>query len=318
MSERLTILYIGGYGRSGSTLLERILGQVPGFFSAGELRHIWERSFKEDQLCGCGETFRSCEFWSTVREQAFGSQNGLDLDRVLALKQSVDRLRYIPRHALATRSGRYGSEMAPRIREYSAILERLYRGIQSVSGARVIVDSSKDPSYAFLLNALAFTDLRVMHLVRDSRAVAYSWSRRRVRPEIQGGQAFMPQFSPIKSSVEWNLYNYFFDALSKIGACSRLLRYEDFVRDPAPRLPKTLDGLGLGGGQGLPFTGGRKVELGVNHTVSGNPMRFQTGTIEISPDVEWRDKMTDADRRLVTALTSHLIWRYGYLGEGGR
>ena len=38
-----TVLYVAGAGRSGSTLLDNLLGQIPGFFSAGELRYVWER-----------------------------------------------------------------------------------------------------------------------------------------------------------------------------------------------------------------------------------------------------------------------------------
>ena len=35
---RTKVLFIGGYGRSGSTLLDRLLGQIDGFVSVGEVR----------------------------------------------------------------------------------------------------------------------------------------------------------------------------------------------------------------------------------------------------------------------------------------
>src|SRR6476469_754930 len=54
------VLFIAGWGRSGSTLLDRMLGQVPGVFSAGELRDIWDRGVREDRLCGCGQPFHEC------------------------------------------------------------------------------------------------------------------------------------------------------------------------------------------------------------------------------------------------------------------
>jgi len=34
------VLYIAGWGRSGSTILDNVLGQVDGFFSAGELMFL--------------------------------------------------------------------------------------------------------------------------------------------------------------------------------------------------------------------------------------------------------------------------------------
>jgi len=64
------VLYIGGLGRSGSTLIERLLGQVPGVCAVGELVHLWDRGITEDERCGCGEPFRQCPFWSQVGKTA--------------------------------------------------------------------------------------------------------------------------------------------------------------------------------------------------------------------------------------------------------
>ena len=52
--------------------------QIDGFASFGELRHIWERSFLGNQLCGCGRPFRQCPFWTEVAEVAFGGFDGVD------------------------------------------------------------------------------------------------------------------------------------------------------------------------------------------------------------------------------------------------
>ena len=52
-----------------------------------------------------------------------------------------------------------------------------------MSGRSVVIDSSKDPSYAYVLARAPEIDLRVAHTIRDSPAVAYSWAKRVVRPE---------------------------------------------------------------------------------------------------------------------------------------
>ena len=44
------VLYVGGWGRSGSTLLDLALGQIPGFVSVGELRYLWERPCRAPAL----------------------------------------------------------------------------------------------------------------------------------------------------------------------------------------------------------------------------------------------------------------------------
>src|SRR4028119_1802817 len=98
------------------------------------------------------------------------------------------------------------------LEDCNPVLERLYRAIQRVSGAGVIVDSSKRFSYAVLLSLLPFGDLRVVHLVRDSRAVAYSWARssestvgRRLRSQ---GWTLKARLSPAFQSRVWSLQNY--------------------------------------------------------------------------------------------------------------
>ena len=60
------VLYIAGWGRSGSTLLERLLAEVDGVTLLGEVVHLWERGVREDELCACGTAFSGCPFWSEV------------------------------------------------------------------------------------------------------------------------------------------------------------------------------------------------------------------------------------------------------------
>jgi hypothetical protein len=314
MSERVTILYIGGHGRSGSTILGQVLGRIPSFVYVGELWQIWDRGLRDNERCGCGEPFRSCEFWRAVGYEAFGGWDHADVDRLVALKPYLHRPRYVPHYALAAKTGVHTRQMDTLLEGYDPALERLYRAIQRVSGAGVIVDSSKRMSYAVLLSLLPFADVRFVHLVRDSRAVAYSWTRSKVSPAVVGGR-LMPQFSPTQTSRDWSIRNYSCGFLSELDRLSRL-RYEDFVKNPAFHVSRTLSGVGLGDGfDGRQVVRGREVPMAVDHTVSGNPIRFRTGTVELRPDEEWKTKMSSADRNLVTALTAPLLLKYGYLGR---
>ena len=67
------VMYVASWSRSGSTLLDLMLGQIPGFVSVGELRFLWERGVREGQLCGCGAPVPKCPFWSRVLEEVFGT-----------------------------------------------------------------------------------------------------------------------------------------------------------------------------------------------------------------------------------------------------
>ena len=182
------VRYIGGFGRSGSTMLDLMLGQAPGVFSAGEVREIWQSGLVENRPCGCEQPFRDCSFWQAVGDAGFGGWDRVPLSDILRLRYSLDRpWSFLPLPV----SGMVGSLRA-RIQEYTGTLERLYRAIAEVSGASVIVDSSNLPSHAFLLRTMPAIDLRLIHLVRDSRAVAWSWQKR----VEKRGQAVLPNTFP--------------------------------------------------------------------------------------------------------------------------
>ena len=204
-----TVLYIGGHGRSGSTILAQTLGQIPGFVNVGELWQIWHRGLRENERCGCGQLFHSCEFWRAVGDEAFGGWQNVDVDKMVAFRPYLKRRRYAPHFALAAKTNVRTRQMNALLEEGGPVLERLHRAIQTVSGAEVIVDSSKRFSYAVLLSLLPFADLRVVHLVRDSRAVAYSWRRSKESPAVVGGR-LMPRLSPAQASRVWSLQNYAF------------------------------------------------------------------------------------------------------------
>jgi Sulfotransferase family len=314
MTEQVTVLYIGGHGRSGSTILAQTLGQIPGFVNVGELWQVWHRGLRENERCGCGQLFYSCEFWRAVGEEAYGGWDNVDVDTMVALRPYLKGHRYTPHYALAAKTGIRSRKINTLLEACGPVLERLYRAIQRVSGAGVIVDSSKRSSYAILLSLLPFADLRVVHLVRDSRAVAYSWQRVKENPAVVGGR-LMPRMSPAKASRVWSFPNYSYGFLSGFARLSRL-RYEDFVNDPTFYLAETLSKVGFDDAGSLnDVVRGREISLSVDHTVSGNPSRFQTGKIELQLDEEWKVKMRGADKNVVTALTAPLLLKYGYLGS---
>ena len=301
------VLYIGGYMRTGSTLLGRLLGQLDGWFCTGELRRIWEESFAQDQPCGCGAPFKECDFWRDVITEAYGGFDGVDMERIRHLKLHVDRMRYIPHLVSPWKGAAYGKSLA----EYAAILDRLYAGVQKVTRSRVIVDSSKDASYAYTLANLPGVDFYAVHLVRDSRAVAYSWLRKKVKHETPTGETvYMPQITPAASAAGWMRANLLFEPL-RLRVRYLTVRYEDLLDAPALVVGRIL--ALVGEDQGGVSLEDRTVALGTDHSVAGNPMRFTTGEIPLRLDRQWEDAMSAADRRLVTTMTMPLLLRYGYL-----
>jgi hypothetical protein len=68
----------------------------------------------------------------------------------------------------------------------------------------------------------------------------------------------------------------------------------------------------------LPFVDDRTVELGTNHTVSGNPGRFRTGPVTLRLDDEWVANQAAGDRWATTALALPMLLRYRYPLRPGR
>jgi hypothetical protein len=95
------------------------------------------------------------------------------------------------------------------------------------------------------------------------------------------------------------------------------MRYEDVVRDPSGAVARILDLVGEAGRR-VPVAHDGGVELGIDHTVAGNPIRFQHGPIRIHPDEEWRQQMTPLDRAVTTTLIAPALAAYGYTLRSGR
>jgi hypothetical protein len=303
-----TVLYVGGVGRSGSTLLGRVLGEAPDAVCVGETRYIWSRGMLKNVRCGCGQPFRSCVFWNAVGEEAFGGWNQVDAQRYAEVDLIAEGLRRLPHHLVPA----LHPELAAAIQEYVPVLASLYSAMACVSGARLVVETSKDPNFASLLMRIPGSDVRIIHLVRDSRAVAYSWTRKRRMPSPIGAQTFMPRFKPASTASSWLVSNTAFHLLT-MGRCRYTrIRYESFVDNPRRVLSELSEFAGVQLCPPPEQLLGRKVNLAGHHIFSGNPMRASTGWVEIDLDDEWRRLLPVSQRMAVTALTWPLLARYGY------
>ena len=314
------VLYLGGLGRSGSTLLERSLGQIEGLACIGESVHLWQRGLLQDELCGCGAAFSQCSFWQRVGKGAFGGWDRLDVAEVMRLKASVDRKRFAPRllRAASHRGQAPGSDFDRRLRRYGDVLTRLYAAVLEVSGGQVVVDASKHASTALVLAATAGVDLKILHVVRDSPAVAYSWTKEIARPEAGPGE-YMATWSPAQTAANWTSENALIDRLARRGTPTQLIRYEDFAADPRGALSDLMGFLGYDDTeQALGFINGATMHLDPSHTVAGNPMRFSSGPVDVVPDQAWRSAFPQHKQRLVSGLTMPLRRRYGYPIRSGR
>jgi len=240
-----------------------------------------------------------------VLARAFDAGEPVDPGRMMELLAQGTRARHLPQ-MLGPEGWR--RRLVAQTEEAPRTLATVYAAIAEASGARVIVDSSKLPTYGFLLGYLPKFDPYVVHLVRDPRAAAYSWLRKKELPE--GG--FMQRQGPLKSSLLWTLWNaaagwFWADDPERYLQ----VRYEDFVREPRATVERITAFLEEPM-SGSPFASETEVRLGTTHGVAGNPSRFVTGVVALRSDDEWKSKLRTRDRRVVTAATFPLLRRYGY------
>ena len=300
-------LYISGLGRNGGTLMDRVLGEISGFFSLGEFRFLWAKGARDNELCNCGKPFRDCPFWNAVLADAFGEDGQPDPQHMVDLARSVDRTRWIPWLMSPLRPRRFNALLE----EHKAGMSKVLHALSRQTDGAVLVDSSKFASRAMIIGMLPDVELYVVHLVRDSRAVAYSWTKTVRKKEAVEEVKYMRRYNPAHTALQWLYRNLVSHLLPRYTAGHLRLRYEDFAASPVDAV-RRITALVDESSANLPFVADDTVELGTSHTQSGNPMRFTTGEVKIRPDMAWRNELPSGTRFIVTLLTWPLLLRYGY------
>lgn len=261
MDQLRGVVYIAGAARSGSTLLGLLLSQLHGVSSAGELRWLWDRDIPP--RCRLGDDLVDCPvFGPAVRANTQGAAPSSLPDRPDVVRSVVELL------ARTTRSA-------------------------------WLVDASKSPSQLRRLRD-AGMETRVIHLVRDPRAVIYSHvrrdgmglSRRPIRTQVANWAAKAAVFEP----RTW----------TDRGV---LMRYEDLAHDPHAALSSLATWLGVP----APTDWGATIEVAAPHSLYGNGRVDHTATtIEVREDDAWRHDLDAGTRRLVTVATAPWLLRFGY------
>ncbi|MGZ8594591.1 MAG: sulfotransferase family protein [Actinomycetota bacterium] len=303
---RIKVFYILGTTRSGSTILENVMGNVPGFAAAGEIHMLW-RGIAQGFTCGCGAPVTSCPVWSDVLRRA--GADGLDPREVWDWQLREVRILHTPR-LLRQRS--WPVTGRPTLDRYTSLLAALYPAIGAVTGARVVVDSSKSPAALTVLSHIDGLELYVALLVRDPRAVAYSW-RRGAPSTGRGVDDLSYRPGPARVAGRWVATNLLGERVGRRLPSERfmVLRYEDFVAEPKATVERLVRFAGEEP-PALPFVSERTAALEPNHTVSGNRSRFATGEVEIRLDDAWMREASALRRVAVTSLTLPWLGRYGY------
>jgi len=254
---KIPIIYITGSGHCGSTLLDIILDSHSKIFGVGELEN-----FNKETLCACGKKPSRCSFWGDILKK-------VDFENLKIRRRKIDFILNKDKYYIKKTSRR---ESLKDLIDWLKNNELIYREILEKSRAEIIVDSSKNPDRAELLAKNRSIKLVILHLVRDGRAVAWSYIKKYHKASPYMWKWFA---SNIKAEIlrRRNNSKYIF------------VRYKDLVINPERVIKKILHQVDLEYESKMlhfrHFT---------HHEVGGNRMRL-SGSEEIKEDVNWKQKM---------------------------
>jgi hypothetical protein len=300
-------LFVGGSSKSGSTLLGALLGRVPALLNLGEVNLFWSKRQEPSERCGCGAALATCPFWTAVVGEL--EHDGVDPERMAALATRLDHTRALPR----VLGRRLSAGTAAAWAELATGTANLYRAAYRRSGANYLVDGSKLPTHLLLLRESPAIDLRVLHLIRDGRAVAWSWERkrRRARAGSEEGSGMRRHGSVLADLAIWHVQNFAIDALARRCPHSTRLQYEAMAADPAAALHRALGRLGIEHLDRNPPSD--RLGASCGHAIGGNDrVRFAGEDTPVTVDEAWRRELRGPRLRLWSLLAAPGLRRFGY------
>jgi len=301
------IIYIAGYGRSGSTLLERILSSHEKIFGAGALSNFLDLIDDKNSSCSCGKAIQKCEFWSDV-VKSFSS----DFDNIPKFKNiqnQFDSLSGFPAYI-------FGHCTDKKV-AYREFIQKLFNNIFQKLPDEVsyVVDSSKTARQNFFrpvaLSKIGSFHVKIIHLVRDGRGCMWSNLKGSNRRMEKGLDPRIP-FAALRSAVSWFLANISAHICQAIFPPEDYCRikYEDFVEKPKEALLKLGEFLDVDFHKQIEMLE-KKRNIPLAHQIGGNRLRLKREII-LKKDVEWKSKLKLRYKLLFWLLDWPLALFYGY------
>ena len=295
-SSDVKVVFIVGFTRSGSTLLEHLLSISPGTVAVGEMAYLWDPKIRTTSYCGCGVKLDRCPFWNKILTEYFEQDRSPDSRQFWRFFED-----------LVCNTGKIDDA---RYRRFLNQMESTYAAISDQTQGRVIIDSSKRPIFALAAARLPNVKLTMIHLVRDSRGCVFSSITRKARTEL-GENVFMPQMSARGAVRQWIARNLQADILRTQRSQHMLLRYEDLVNRPAFEVNKILRQVGL---PAIAADQNGIFHAPVSHGIWGNPDRWSDSmhAIKVTKDNRWITGLSARDFAITTLISAPLLKWYGY------
>jgi len=298
-----SVIYIGGYGRSGSTILGTLLGSGDDVVHLGELACLRDDWANSRRRCSCGELFPECPQWSQLQpESALSSDDWRVLRR-------LEHLASLPRLAVGLVS-----------RREKEVLDRYARvflsTVSGITGSRTLVDSSKTARAAasrpLALARYGHIEVKIVHLTRSGTRCLQSLLRTGSNWELEGRDV-AGRTGPIRNTLGWLMANLAATLIGRLFFRHKYyrLRFEELLENPLQELTNLESWLGVD----LDRTRQRLTEgdvLDIGHVLGGNRLRFQSQLRFDAVQSREPVKLSRSERLTFLLLAGWLNRLYGY------
>lgn len=303
-----------------------LLGAQPGACTVGELKAT-SMGDPAQYKCSCRQPITQCEFWRRVSTaMADRGYPGFDITgagtsifevaspyvrRLLAPLYRGPVLELLRDFALSL-----SSAWRTHLRSTNRLNEALIQALLAVTGAGVVIDSSKLAIRLKYLLRIRSLDIRVIRVIRDGRAVSLTYVDHwnfadSADPALRGGGTGARRPSPRRSMAdaanEWKRSNEASDCLVASLPRSQWteVRYEELCANPAAALRRLAGFIGLDPDRIL-----LDFRLREQHVI-GNGMRMDASS-EIRLDERWKTHLSTDDLRVFDEVAGELNRKYGY------
>ncbi|WP_436514892.1 sulfotransferase [Ekhidna sp. To15] len=285
--EKIQLVYIAPSGHSGSTLLDVILNQSTDTFSVGEFM-FFDEWVKEDHKCSCNKNVSQCRFWHEIIS-SFESQ----CVSLRGPQKLVDRFTLMSSFSKAERKNYYQAN------------HKLLSEVQTKSGARIIIDSSKSISRLKLLHSSGLFDIKVIHLIRNGWDYVSSGKKPKRRTS-QEGDSFTKGLAVWRTALRWFLTNRILEKFIRKNDISYMLvRYEDLCNDTRNTISKLNEFLNLEIKENL-----TKLDLKDIHNISGSRWRHNDHLV-IKSSSSFRDSnLSTLEKLSFNLIAGSLLRKY--------
>ena len=295
--EKIKIIYLTGYGKSGATLIGRHLGQSQNAFFVGELKYFWTRGVIKNYECTCGVKVDNCTIWGKVISDYLESFPSVDMESLSNEFIKFERLKnYFKLKKVKENKG--DNDLKLFLDKYLKHNEKLYEIIAKVSGKKVLVDISRIPGRLLALSFSEKLDIYPVYLMRDPRGVLNSFVQADMRYYGEN------RHSNLRQVITWNANTYFSIKHIKNLSPDKFLfiLYSGYVRNPNKELKK-LDALFNDEFSCEVNNGNVSVNLEPGHVFAGNRSRLISGHVTIAEDTKWKKQLSWFNKLLASLIS---------------